>query len=241
MEINETTIVGEIVRSNYKTAQLFEKNKIDYCCGGGISLAEACEQSNTDIKKIVPEIEAIINVSDPDSKYIEQLELDSLCDYIVERHHSYVIDNITFLQQKLQRLCDAHGEHHPELFKVKDLFGESASNLSAHMQKEELILFPYIRNLVKFKKEGSNNSNELGGVLGPITQMDLEHQAEGERFAEMSKLTNDFATPADGCNTYRVTYATIRDFEQDLHRHIHLESNILFKKAIELENELSEK
>ncbi len=238
MQINTNTIVGDIVRSNFKTARLFEKNNIDFCCGGSISVAEACKNANIDPKQLLPEIEQVLMVSDPDSSYIEGLELDELSDYIVKRHHSYVRENIPFLTQKLQKLCDVHGENHPELFEVNKLFGETAGNLTMHMQKEEMILFPYIRNMVK-QKQGGPNTAQLGNVLGPIEVMNLEHQAEGERFEKISTLTNNFTTPADGCNTYQVTYKTLQDFEQDLHRHIHLESNILFKKAIELEKKLT--
>jgi regulator of cell morphogenesis and NO signaling len=238
MQINTNTIVGDIVRSNFKTAQLFEKNNIDFCCGGGITVAEACKNANIDPNQFLPEIEQVLLVSDPDSKYIEGLELDELSDYIVKRHHSYVRENIPFLKQKLQKLCDVHGENHPELFEVNKLFSETAGNLTMHMQKEEMILFPYIRNMVK-QKQGGPKTAQLGNVLGPIEVMNLEHQAEGERFEKIGALTNNFTTPADGCNTYQVTFKTLQDFEQDLHRHIHLESNILFKKAIDLEKELT--
>jgi regulator of cell morphogenesis and NO signaling len=238
MQINTNTIVGDIVRSNFKTAQLFEKNNIDFCCGGGITVAEACKNANIDPNQFLPEIEQVLLVSDPDSKYIEGLELGELSDYIVKRHHSYVRENIPFLKQKLQKLCDVHGENHPELFEVNKLFSETAGNLTMHMQKEEMILFPYIRNMVK-QKQGGPKTAQLGNVLGPIEVMNLEHQAEGERFEKIGALTNNFTTPADGCNTYQVTFKTLQDFEQDLHRHIHLESNILFKKAIDIEKELT--
>lgn len=241
MEIKSTTIVGDIVRSNFKTAQLFEKNNIDFCCGGGISLSEACEKSNIDVETFIPEIEAVMIKSDPDSKYIEQLELNELGDYIVNRHHSYVRENIPFLQQKLEKLCAAHGDNHPELFEVKMLFDGSAEILTAHMQKEELVLFPYINKMVKFKQDGVYNTEELGWVLQPISMMEAEHQMEGERFEKISRITNNYTPPPDGCGTYRVSYQTLQEFEQDLHRHIHLENNILFRKAIALERELISK
>jgi regulator of cell morphogenesis and NO signaling len=241
MEIKSTTIVGDIVRSNFKTAQLFEKNKIDFCCGGGISLSEACKNTNVDVDVLIPEIEAVLAKSDPDSKYIEQLELDELSDYIVKRHHSYVRENIPFLQQKLEKLCNAHGENHPELFEVKAMFDGAAENLTAHMQKEEMVLFPYIQKMVKYKQDGAYNADELGWVLQPISMMEAEHQVEGERFEKMSSITDNYTPPPDGCGTYRVSYQTLQEFEQDLHRHIHLENNILFRKAIALEKELMNK
>ena len=241
MEINLDTRVGDIVKSNFKTAQVFDRNKIDFCCGGGISLEEACKKSNIDINKLVPELESLVTVNDPDSKYIDGLELNELCDYIEKRHHSYVNENIPFLQQKLQKLCNVHGDNHPELFEVKELFDSAAGNLSAHMKKEELILFPYIRKMVIYKNEGGITAGEFGEVDKTIKLMHEEHQTEGERFEKISELTSSYTCPPDGCGTYQVTYQTLKDFENDLHRHIHLENNILFKKALILEDELLNK
>jgi regulator of cell morphogenesis and NO signaling len=241
MEINLDTRVGEIVKANFKTAQIFDKNKIDFCCGGGISLGEACKKSNVDIGKLIPELESVVLLNDPDSKYIDGLELNDLCDYIEKRHHTYVSENIPFLQQKLQKLCDVHGDNHPELFEVKELFDGAAGNLSEHMKKEELILFPYTRKMVKYEKEGLNAKGEFGEIVETIDLMNDEHQTEGERFEKISALTSSYNCPPDGCNTYKITYQTLKDFENDLHRHIHLENNILFKKALILETELINK
>ncbi len=116
MEINSNTIIGDIVKENYKTARVFDRNNIDFCCGGAISLAEACIKSKTDMDRILGELEAMMIVSDPDSAYINSLELDELCEYIEKRHHSYVNQSIPFLQQKLQKLCDVHGRSSPGTF-----------------------------------------------------------------------------------------------------------------------------
>jgi len=239
MEININTSVGEIVKANFKTAQIFNKHNIDFCCGGGISLDEACKKSKVDINQLVPELEALVQLNDPDSKYIDALELNELCDYIEKRHHTYVNENIPFLQQKLHKLCDVHGANHTELFEVKELFDGAAQNLSAHMKKEELILFPYIRKMAKYKNEGGNL--KMGDAIATIDLLNEEHLTEGERFEKISALTSSYTCPPDGCGTYRVTYQTLKDFENDLHRHIHLENNILFKKALLLETELIKK
>ncbi len=235
MQIKSDTIVGDIVKANFKTARIFDSNKIDFCCGGGITLGEACEQSNIALTDIVPELEALVGMNDPDSKYIDGLALDELCDYIEKRHHSYVVETIPFLNQQLQKLCDVHGENHPELFEVKELFNGAATNLSAHLKKEELILFPYIRKMVSRRKEDSQARFVVGSVLEPIHVMEQEHQVEGERFMKISALTNHYTCPPDGCGTYRATMQTLQEFEDDLHRHIHIENNILFKKAVVFE------
>jgi regulator of cell morphogenesis and NO signaling len=238
MELNTSTIVSDIVRSNFKTAQLFEKNNINFCCGGGISIAEACKTANIDVNGLLSEIEQVLLDSDPDARFVEGLELDELADYIVKRHHSYVKENIPFLRMKLQKLCDAHADDNPELLEVQQLFEETARNLTTHMQKEEMVLFPFIRNLVK-QKQGRSTATQPGAIRGPINVMEHEHQAEGDRLEKIRILTDNYTVPATGCNTYRVTFKTLEDFELDFHRHIHLENNILFKKAIALEQELS--
>lgn len=241
MEINGNTSVGEIVKANFKTAQVFDKNGIDFCCGGGISIDEACKKSKVEMNKLVPELEVLLKMNDPDSRYIDGLELNELCNYIEKRHHTYVSENIPFLQQKLQKLCDVHGENHPELFEVKVLFDGAAGNLSAHMKKEELILFPSIRHIVKTKSNGGDIDSKFGGIKETIDEMHEEHETEGERFMKISALTSSYSCPPDACGTYQVTYETLKEFENDLHRHIHLENNILFKKAILLEQELKNK
>ena len=238
MEINGDTIIGDIVNENYKTARIFEKNNIDFCCGGATSLAQACEKSKTDIDSLLPELEVLIVLRDSDSTYINSLDLDELCDYIEKRHHTYVSEHIPFLQQKMQKLCDVHGSHHPELFQIRELFEGAAGNLSAHMKKEELILFPFIRKMIKAKRDHIVEKFDSEEFQQTMETLDAEHQIEGERFEKISALSNSYTCPPDGCNTFKVAYQTLSDFEQDLHRHVHLENNVLFKKALVLEREL---
>jgi regulator of cell morphogenesis and NO signaling len=238
MEINTSTIVSDIVRSNFKTAQLFEKNSINFCCGGGISIAEACKNANIDVNELLSEIEQVMLESDPDARFVEGLALDELTDYIVKRHHSYVRENAPFLQMKLQKLCDSHADDNPDLLEVQNLFNQIAGNLMSHMQKEEMVLFPLIRNLAKQKLTGTGTA-QPGAIHGPISVMESEHAAENERFEKIRALTAGYTPPANSCNTYRVTFNTLEDFEQDFRRHVHLENNILFKKSIALDQELS--
>jgi regulator of cell morphogenesis and NO signaling len=238
MEITSDSLVSEIVRENFKTAQIFEEINIDFCCGGNISLYEASERANINVQELISLIKPVMTEQDRDSKFIENLPLDHLCNYIEETHHAYINEQAPFIQQKLDKLCNVHGDNHPELFEVKELFDGAVGNLTAHMKKEELILFPYIRNLVKFKNGQLDDVPGMGNIMGPISVMMQEHDIEGERFRQMNEITNRYTTPADGCNTYEVTYKALKDFENDLHRHIHLENNILFTKAVEMEKEL---
>ncbi len=238
MEITSNSLVSEIVRENFKVAQIFEENNIDFCCGGNITIHEASERTDLNVQELIALIEPVLKEQDRDSKFIENLPLDQLCNYIEETHHAYINDKAPFIQQKLEKLCSVHGDNHPELFEVKELFDGAVGNLTAHMKKEELILFPHIRNLVLVKNGQIDEVPGMGNIIGPINVMKEEHEIEGERFRKMTEITNHYTTPDDGCNTYEVTYKALKDFESDLHRHIHLENNILFLKAIELENEL---
>lgn len=238
MEITINSTVGEVVRDNYNTAQVFENFKIDYCCGGDISIKEACIRDKLDPEALLSQLESTMVHMDRNSRYIEKLPLSGLCEYIVEIHHSYINETAPFLQQNLQKLCDVHGERHPELFQIKDMFNEAAGNLAAHMKKEELELFPYIHKMVDLQSYGKQITGKPAGIQSPIQAMMHEHQAEGDRFKAMSEIADQYKVPPDGCNTFEITYKTLGDFEKDLHRHIHLENNVLFPKSIELEAEL---
>lgn len=239
MQIELNTKIGDIVRANFRTAQIFESKKIDFCCRGGISIQEACAKSQTKPETLIEEIEDVLNQSDPDSVYFESLELDALCDYIEKRHHRYVEETAPFLQTKLDKLCHVHGVSHPELFEIKEHFDATAANLAMHMKKEELMLFPSIRKLVKFKNGELPKEQILFGHIAQMIQvMNDEHQAEGERLQLISVLSSGYTCPPDGCSTYRVGYQTLHEFEQDLHKHIHLENNVLFEKALVLEANL---
>lgn len=238
MELNANAIVGEVVKINYRTAEIFEKEGIDYCCGGNISIADACNNQGADSSKLLSNLQQVLDTDDADSKYISQLAIDLLADYVVQRHHSYVSEKSVFIQQKLAKLCEVHGNHHPELFEIKELFDGAVGNLTAHMKKEELILFPYIKRMIASQKQGSIEASALGNILDPINVMMAEHDVEGERFRKLRQLSNNYLTPDDGCGTYEVTNRALEDFEKDLHRHIHIENNILFPKALQLEAEL---
>ncbi|MBO4234318.1 iron-sulfur cluster repair di-iron protein [Riemerella anatipestifer] len=235
----QTKLIGEIVADDFRTAAVFKKHKIDFCCKGGRTIAEACESKNIDPQKIYDDLEQIpsAEVSEIDFK---SFPLDLLADYVEKTHHRYVEEKIPILQAFLEKLCKVHGQRHPELLEIKTLFNESAQDLSAHLKKEELILFPFIRAMVNTKISGQPFvAAPFGTVENPISMMKHEHDTEGERFRKIAALTSDYTPPADACNTYKVTYAMLEEFENDLHRHIHIENNILFPKAIKLESELS--
>lgn len=238
VNISINTIVGDVVKYNFKTAPVFQNRNIDYCCGGNKTISDACREFGINPEQLVKELESVTVQKDPDSEYINNLGLGELCNYIVKRHHAYVSESIPVLKKNLEKICQLHGEHHSELFEIKELFTASAGEFTKHMQKEEIMLFPYIQRLETARKTNSPlPKSPFGPVSNPIGMMMADHQAEGERFDEISRLTKNYQPPDDACTTYEVTFKQLRDFETDLHRHIHLENNILFPKAIELEKE----
>jgi regulator of cell morphogenesis and NO signaling len=239
MEITFQKSVGEVVALDYRAAAVFEKYGIDFCCKGHKSIDEACESRNIMTEEVMRELKKLgVSVDSHFTDY-RSWSASLLVDYIEEKHHRYVEQKTPVILRYLEKLCNAHGDRHPELHEVNRLFRESAAEMAQHMKKEELILFPRIRQLVGFSTGGfDQNPLTPGMVQQPIKVMMEEHNAEGDRFKTIDSLTQHYHPPADACNTYKVTFALLQEFENDLHLHIHLENNILFPKAIEMEAEL---
>ena len=232
-------IIGELVAKDYRTASVFKKYSIDFCCQGNRTIEEACEKKNIDTKKVLEDLVAMMESKSESTSNYQSWPLDLLADYIEKKHHRYVQGKTLEIQPYLDKICKVHGERHPELLKIKEEFNASAGELAAHMKKEELILFPFIRKMTQAKMENIKvDAAHFGTVINPIQMMMDEHTVEGNRFRKIEELSNNYTPPQDACNTYRVSFALLKEFEQDLHLHIHLENNILFPKAIEIEIEL---
>ena len=240
MNIDLQTQVGQIARFNYKTVEIFEKLKIDFCCGGDISLEEACQKKNANAQEVLGTLKKVMGIGLTENDRIHALPLDQLIDHIIAVHHSYVLESIPILQKYLHKIAEVHADHHPELAVVEDSFNQAAANLLSHMQKEENILFPWVKQMLLNKDSNTSLPGvHPGSVQSPITVMKQEHEAEGDRFEQLSTMTNNYAIPEDACNSYAYAFQKLKEFEQDLHRHIHLENNILFPEAIKLERELA--
>lgn len=232
--INENDTLGTIVANNMSTSKVFDRYGLDYCCGGEKTLQAACAERNIDVVTVIKDLDNADSLSN--GVDYNSWPLDLLIDYIEKKHHRYVREEIPIISEKLVRLCNVHGDKHPELYQIKELFEGGGKELSMHMQKEEMMLFPYIRNLVNAKSTNPSIP-PFGSVKNPIAMMMKEHEFEGERFNKIREISNQHTCPKDGCNTYFVTFQLLKDFESDLHLHIHLENNILFPKAIRLEAE----
>lgn len=231
--------IGAFVADDFRTANVFQKYGIDFCCKGGRSIDEVCQKNNISPEELLNDLQEITIQNNTGSIDYNAWPLDLLADYIEKTHHRYVESSIPPLLQYLHKLCKVHGANHPELFEIFENFQASAGELTSHMKKEELVLFPFVRKMINNKL--ANTSTEkphFGTVENPIAMMMQEHDNEGERFRTIAKLTNNYNPPADACNTYRVAFSLLKDFEADLHKHIHLENNILFPKAVALEKTL---
>ena len=236
MENTLEKTIGQMVADDYRIAQVFKNHKIDFCCKGNRSIEEVAEKNNLDIDILLGEIDEVERQTNSDNTDFKSWPLDLLADYIEKKHHRYVEERIPVLKQYLNKLCKVHGERHPELFKIDEHFNASAGELAMHMKKEELLLFPWVRKMVKAKQQNESlDRPHFGTVKNPIGIMMQEHENEGERFRLIAELSDDYTTPADACSTYRVAFSLLKEFEEDLHRHIHLENNILFPKAELLE------
>ncbi|WP_417196313.1 iron-sulfur cluster repair di-iron protein [Bizionia sp.] len=233
---NMSKPIGEFVADDFRTAAVFSNYGIDFCCKGHRTVEEVCNKNGVNPDELLSKLDAILESKGNNAIDYKSWPLDLLADYIEKTHHRYVEEKIPVLRQFLDKLCKVHGGNHPELFKINELFTGCAGKLAAHMKKEELILFPFIKKMVKATLDGQAiEAPHFGTVENPIAMMMEEHENEGERFRKIALITNNYTPPADACNTYKVTYAMLDEFEKDLHLHIHLENNILFPEAAKLE------
>lgn len=239
METLKTLTLGEIVKKQYRAAEVFEKFGLDFCCMGSQTLEEACRNSQHDAVEVTAALQAL-EAEGSDGINFDAWPLDLLADYIYQRHHHYVEEKTPIIQGYLDKICAVHGGRHPELHEISRIFKETSGALAVHMKKEELMLFPYIKRLAKaVETPGPVSSSIFGSVSKPIHAMKDDHLDEGQQLQKMAALSNDYTPPADACSTYTVTYKMLKDYEKDMHLHIHLENNILFAKAVQLEEALN--
>ncbi|HEY0897109.1 MAG TPA: iron-sulfur cluster repair di-iron protein [Sphingobacteriaceae bacterium] len=232
--------IGEMVTKDYRKAQVFRKLGIDFCCGGKKTLSEVSRKKGISVETIKEELAAMERSETASCGLnFDKWEIDFLAEYIINTHHGYAKENIPFISEMAAKVARVHGEHHPELPAVAEAFARIAQDLSLHMVKEEKILFPFIKELVQVKKTGGKLEDKaVGPVVNPIRVMEMEHEQVGEDMEEIRTLTSNYTLPADACSSYTILFRKLEEFEDDLHKHVHLENNILFPKAIAIEKEL---
>jgi regulator of cell morphogenesis and NO signaling len=230
--------VGEIAAKDIRKAEVFKKYGIDFCCGGKKSLKQVCDEKGLDVEIVEAELE---NPAQPVSfaNDYNRWEPDFLADYIYNQHHLYYYNELPVLKGLITKVAQHHGDNHPELKYLYSLFGQLVHELDTHFMREEKVVFPFIKALVQAKRTGNFEAlNSQPSLTDPIRLMEVDHDAAGEILAEMEKLSNNYAPPADACNSYQFLYKKLKDLDEDLHQHIHLENNILFPKALKLDKEL---
>jgi regulator of cell morphogenesis and NO signaling len=232
--------IGEIVAKDYRKAQVFKNMGIDFCCGGKKTIEEVCEKKGIDPAEVERRLAAIKGDNTDSETDFQKWDLGFLSDYIINTHHQYVKDNTAFILELAQKVARVHGERHPELIRVAELFAGIANDLTLHIVKEEKILFPFIRQLAQIYKSGGELPEaDFGKVAVPIRVMESEHEQVGGDFETIRGLTANYALPPDACTSYTILFKKLEEYQNDLYRHVHLENNILFPKAIQLEKEMS--
>jgi regulator of cell morphogenesis and NO signaling len=232
--------LGDIVKHDDRTAAVLERFGLDFCCGGRQTLEKAAAARQVPVAPVVAALEALGSPAATVQSDTEWPELDALTRHIVERHHRYVRETTPTIQAWLAKLAARHGERHPELAQVRETFDALADELAPHMTKEENILFPFIDDLAAARRAGTRlPGSPFGTVLHPVRVMEEDHRAAADLLTRLRTLTAGFTPPDDGCTTYRACYAELERFERDLHWHVHLENNVLFPRAFELEQQLA--
>lgn len=227
--------IGEFVAEDYRTAQVFEKYGIDFCCGGGVPLSETCRQRGIDGDAILLEVDAAKSEPLERDRDYAAWALPFLADYIINTHHDYLNKNMGQIAGYAQKIAEVHGENHPEVIEIANIFDRIATNMAAHLREEEEVLFPAIRRIHAAVKAGAKpEPNDLESIQVCLAKLGPEHEEIGDAVHKIRHLSKEYAVPDDACNTFMLTYRKLKEFEDDLHKHVHLENNILFPKAARL-------
>ena len=230
--------LGQIVATDLRKAKIFKKYGLDFCCGGKKTVKQACAEKGLDVTTIEQELQQADKMPASRPLPYGDWSLDFLADYIVNTHHSYVNKNLPDIKAYSEKVRKVHGDHHPELIRINQLVQEVFIELTSHMAKEEKVLFPYIKELVASSKNTQPlHAAAFGTVQNPINMMEMEHEMVGKNLEEIRELSNNYLLPEDACASYSLLYRMLDEFEEDLHLHIHLENNILFPKALEMEKQ----
>ena len=228
--------VREYATETPNATRVFEKLKIDYCCGGGRSLQDACAVAGVPLDEVERLLEQAGDSSGEMPPGVQSGTLAGLIDYILDTHHAFTRDEMERITALAEKVTSKHGVNHPELEGVRTLFLKLCDDLRPHMFKEEMVLFPYVRRLEQAAaQERPAPYAPFGTVGNPIRMMMSEHDTAGDILRELRALAGGYSPPADACISYRTFYEALEGFEKDLHQHIHLENNVLFPRAVELE------
>lgn len=227
--------IGEIVAADFRTAEVFESHGIDFCCGGTAPLATICSKNGLDLAAITAELEAVKNKPADRSQNYSSWALPFLADYIVATHHAYLKENDEQIAAYARKIADVHGAHHPEVIRIAAIFTRIAADMAAHLKEEEEVFFPALKRVDAARISGNTpDAGDRETIRLTLLTLRREHEEIGDAVHTIRHLSKEYAIPDDVCNTFTVTYRKLKEFEDDLHKHVHLENNILFPKASEL-------
>jgi regulator of cell morphogenesis and NO signaling len=229
-DISQQTLAS-IVTDNHHTVSVLEKYHLDFCCRGKRKLTEACDEIGIEVETILQELKDVAAAGKIKSMPFAEMTAEELISHILTRHHFYVKQSMPVIYMHLEKVAQKHGERFPYMIQVFDLFAEIQEEMTAHMQKEELILFPRIKETEKIFLGGGNREPHAHFINAPIAVMENEHEHAGAIMSRIRTLTNDYTAPDSACTTFRISLKELKEFEADLHEHVHLENNILFPKA----------
>jgi regulator of cell morphogenesis and NO signaling len=240
MKIDSMKTVRELAVEIPGATREFEKLGIDYCCGGGKTLSEACGKANLALETVIRSLEDAQQSNITPASAATPDSLAELIHYIVDKHHAFTRSEMARLQALLHKVCAVHGDHHPELLEIAGLFKALSQELTMHMMKEEQVLFPFI---LRMEESVVENRPVLpapfGTVENPVRMMMQEHDSAGNLLQGIRQASANFSVPRDACISYRTLYEALAAFESDLHQHIHLENNILFPRALQMEPQVA--
>ncbi len=223
--------LATIVTNNHFTVPVLEKYNLDFCCKGKRTLTDACMEKGLSVEKISEELENSLATLQNNKMPFTEMTAEQLISYILIHHHFYVKQSMPTILGHLEKVAAKHGAHFPYMIEVLNLFKEINGEMTLHMHKEEVILFPRIKEIAASQDDHKNSNVVDGYIVAPIKVLETEHEHAGDVLYQIRALTNNYTPPAEACTTFQVSLAELKEFEDDLHRHVHLENNLLFPLA----------
>ncbi|HEU4753272.1 MAG TPA: iron-sulfur cluster repair di-iron protein [Armatimonadota bacterium] len=238
MNITPETSVARIAAQSPATVRIFQRFDIDFCCGGKRPLGEVCAEKQVTFQELRSALEAV--ESAPDELPSADAPLSELIRIVLDRYHASLRQELPRLGEMSAKVLRVHGDKHPEMLPALDAsFRRLREELEGHMPKEERVLFPYIEQLETVAAQGAMlQGSPFGTIQAPIGTMEHEHEAAARELALLRELTSGFQPPAGACNTFRGLYHGLSELDRELREHIHLENNVIFPRAVELETRL---
>lgn len=240
-KIESSSFVTDIVTNDFRTAEVFRKYDIDFCCGGKWPLDIVCQNKNLNTEEVIEELKKIVQQSASNAALdFDNWDIDFLTDYILNVHHQYLKKALPEIKEQTTKFLDGHRKKFPELEELEVIINKFMKEIPPHMKQEEEIFFPYIKQIHHAHKHRESYARLLIRTLRkPLEEVMLkEHETTGSNLHRLRTITNNYTTPDKACITHKVTFAKLKELDKDLVQHIHLESNILFPKAIAMELEL---